>query len=115
MFSATEFNQLLKLPWLFQHYTEHKEEHKDLSFLNFLTIHYLSGNKKYADYDKDMKLPFKSHDSCENSNHVVFAPISFSGFVAKIYTISENMQNTYCDTFYSSAHLSSIWQPPKNC
>jgi hypothetical protein len=66
IFSFTETRELLKLPAFIEHYKEHKAENKT-TLLGFITLHYLNGSQKDADYAKDMKLPFKTHDfSCYN-------------------------------------------------
>jgi hypothetical protein len=64
LFSTTEAHQLLKLPIVFQHYAEHQLEDKNISFIEFLDIHYMHGSPSDADYDRDMQLPFKSSVDC---------------------------------------------------
>ncbi len=44
-----------------EHYVEHKEQNPALTILEFLCIHYQGPDVYDADYDKDMKFPFKSH------------------------------------------------------
>lgn len=112
LFSAAEFYQFLKLPDLVEHYSEHKNLKKDLSFLDFLMIHYAFDNAKYSDYDQDMKLPFKS------GNHSVLAfSVSTPQNKPEIHFIIPHISapTIVSDkaTFISSAHLSRIWQPPK--
>ena len=40
--------------------------------MGFLYIHYTHDIAKDSDYDKDMKLPFKTHDGCTNSTISAF-------------------------------------------
>jgi hypothetical protein len=113
VFSATEFSQLLKLPLLVEHYIEHKEENKLITFLEFLDMHYATATTKDADYDKDMKLPFKS-----TGNTVSFTALNclLANFET---TLNYPVQNAnafysiYSEHIPNSSLLNAIWQPPK--
>lgn len=100
---------------LVEHYIEHKAENKNLSVWGFLCKHYAQKNVKDADYDKDMKLPFKSPNTLINT--VEIAPVQFSSANLLLKPIlSDSKQYTlYSEKYLSSAYLSSIWQPPKSC
>jgi hypothetical protein len=54
----TELGQLLKLPLLVDHFQQHRQVEKELAFIDFLLTHYEAGEPD-ADYEQDMKLPFK--------------------------------------------------------
>ena len=54
--SFTEFREVLRFPILVQHFVEHKSQVADMSFLEFLTMHYSTDQ---AHDDQDMRLPFK--------------------------------------------------------
>jgi len=41
LFSSTELAELLRLDVLFEHYDEHKDESSQISFSNFLYMHYI--------------------------------------------------------------------------
>lgn len=114
--SATEFYQLLKLPILVEHYREHKREKSDLSVWEFLRIHYASGIDYDKDYEKDMKLPFKTHNDCADQlvafsapSATLLPPLPRYYFIA-IQRIAVSEMDFICATF-----LSSIWQPPRFC
>lgn len=62
--------QLLKLPILIQHFSEHKALDPTISFTDFLSMHYWGEDIDDNDYDRDMKLPFKKFEI----NHVHFVP-----------------------------------------
>ncbi|MCX6209537.1 MAG: hypothetical protein NTZ59_08550 [Bacteroidetes bacterium] len=113
LFATTEFCQLFKLPALINHYVEHKQENKDLSIWQFLCIHYASGDVKDADYDKDMKLPFKTHENCSVQILCIATPSSLSFNIKPVYI--ETVSNLFIpqDLEFSSLSLSNIWQPPK--
>ncbi|UPT67389.1 MAG: hypothetical protein M0D57_01485 [Sphingobacteriales bacterium JAD_PAG50586_3] len=114
LFSATPLHQLLKLPVLVQHFFEHKQTNKELSFTTFISKHYFNGDDKDADYKRDMQLPFKTLDHSvamvTNALPVVSNKVSFNpeenSFISHIL-IDE--------TIVSSQYLSTIWQPPKVC
>jgi hypothetical protein len=57
--TQTELVQLLKLPFLFEHYSKHLQQNHTLSFIDFLKDHY---SKSHQDQDQkeDSKLPFLS-------------------------------------------------------
>jgi hypothetical protein len=113
LLSATELNQLLKTPLLIQHYIIHEKENPKLSFIGFLEMHYFNGDPHDADYNQDMRLPFKSHNTCTN---FVSLNISFQNdldFLLKLYP-EEIKLNSLPEVNYSSQSLQSIWQPPKN-
>ena len=110
--STTEIYQLLKLPFLAEHFLEHKNDNQNLSFVEFLELHY-ANNKKSDESDK--KLPFKSHDIVVN--------IALTGFLQKpIFFKIESPEfkelNPVCiydELFIGSAHFDAIWNPPKSC
>ena len=61
--SFTEFSEVLRLPLLIEHYAEHKSQVADISFTEFLAMHY---ETDVAHDDKGHELPFKdcSHSMC---------------------------------------------------
>jgi hypothetical protein len=113
LISLTELNQFVKLPLLVKHFIEHKEKDTNISFLQFLDMHYAQDNVKDADYDEDMKLPFKSHDGCVNASVVVFIPSNFSYSIPKPLSSEKNSYTIYSEDDLNSSFPSSIWQPPK--
>lgn len=106
--SFTEFSEVLRLPLLVQHYTEHRDKVTDLSFMEFLTMHYKTD---VAHDDQDMSLPFKH---CDHScfSQILVLPVQ------KI-VLTENTENT--TQSYTSFYLlhepqllaGDIFQPPK--
>lgn len=109
------FHQLLKLPYLIEHFVEHKEENSNLTFLSFLKMHYDDDNIKYADYEKDRKLPFKSHQSSVNVGFVVFMDYEKLELNFNSVFKEPTTKNFYTKKPFKSSYLSSIWQPPKSC
>jgi hypothetical protein len=117
LLSSTELHQLLKVPFLVEHFMEHKEQNKDLTLWQFLCLHYSDNNKKDADYEKDMKLPFKSHDCCSGSFVAYFTVQSIPLFQEHSKPLYYEAQSftLYQEVFFNTSFLDSIWQPPKSC
>jgi hypothetical protein len=105
--------ELLKLPILIQHYTEHKQQSSSISFIDFLDIHYMHGSPKDADYDRDMQLPFKSctHSSLTFAAFIIPAPETFT--LRRIAHSARKLKTILSSSDYSYNYLSSIWQPPR--
>lgn len=113
LLSTTPLSELLKFPLLVEHFKEHKQENKDITVLEFLNIHYAHGNPRDADYDKDMKLPFKSitnHNSV--SSAICISQTFLPGNKIEYLVISKNEFSGYSFT-YTSTFLDAIWQPPR--
>lgn len=115
LISLTELSQLVKLPILVEHFIEHKEKNSNLSLWEFLNMHYAQSDDHDGDRDKDMKLPFKSHDGCINTTIVALPSTNIGTLSAKPICIEKKAYSIYTENFLSSSHLSSIWQPPKAC
>jgi hypothetical protein len=115
LLSTTEAHQLLKLPVVFQHFAEHKLENKDISFLQFLDMHYMHGSPKDKDYDRDMQLPFKTANECVFSVSVAFVPLMQQIYIAKPVEVIKRKDYVIRDQFIHSSYLANIWQPPKSC
>jgi hypothetical protein len=113
LFSATELSELLKVPQLIEHYTEHKSQNNKISFLDFICIHYYDAHDNDGDDESDMKLPFKSHDNCSVSNSQVFFSNSFPNFRIKPTEILLEKTKIFKEEFIYSSFQSNIWQPPK--
>lgn len=115
LISTTELHQLLKLPALVEHFSEHQQKDKTITLWKFLCIHYANGNKKDADYEKDSKLPFKTIDNCNSFNHITLLPEQkFCFNTIFLFTEKKEIQK-YHPSFSISNYLKSIWQPPKFC
>lgn len=108
--SKTELHQLLKLPVLVQHYFEHGQTDSAISFFVFLKMHY-NNPVKDADYQRDMQLPFKSHES--HANYSVFSQQIPSFELNKTSYIIQKSFISIPKDFYSSSYIDNIWQPPR--
>jgi len=114
LFGSTEAYQLLKLPMLVQHYIKHEKEQPGISLLAFLKMHYSKNILIDDDWQQDMKLPFKTHDSdvCMMASvslpsHRIIFDIVPPPVVSPTFVICETNQ-------YSFLSLQDIFQPPKS-
>ncbi len=115
LISATELNQLMKIPQFIEHFIVHKGKDSQMSLSEFIEMHYVQSDDKDADHDEDMKLPFKTHNICANGIGISFVPDSFIDLSFKPTSSEEKSYSNYKVKFLTSSYLSSIWQPPKSC
>ena len=113
LISSTGLHQFLKLPALVEHFSEHQQKDKSITLWKFLCIHYAHETVKDGDYDKDSKLPFKTLDNCNSSNHIKLLPEQKLCFNTIILPSEEKVICKYYPRFTNSTFLKSIWQPPK--
>ena len=107
---------LVKLPFLIQHYQEHQQEEDNTSFTSFIIEHYGEGFAKHSSEHNHSQLPGKG----EHSNAQAFETIKafltllpsalFDPLSNLLLKAVRFVQITHLPP---SAHLSSIWQPPK--
>jgi len=105
--------ELLYIPTLLHHYSEHKALDKNTSFFDFLSVHYSNQiNHPDDEHHDHEKLPYKKADkhlfSVVSLKSVLFFSLKVIQFnVLKIHNL--NYQTSNC----VSGFISSIWQPPK--
>ena len=106
--SNTEFHELFRLPVLVEHFTEHKKLVGDISFWEFLVMHYKTNTSHDSD---DSRLPFKdpAHSFTSSTLAIPIHKIILSEtqFIAEVSHLS-----SYNESFIAS-HLSDIFQPPR--
>lgn len=114
LFTATEFKQLFKLPTLIEHYKEHQQKNKHISFFSFIKMHYSKGVLD-DDYTKDQQLPFKT--CCDISSCIAISTPPNNIELQEIVPHYTNLKQDYLikniTVFYS--FTANIWQPPKYC
>lgn len=112
LFSSTQLSELLKIPLLIEHYSEHQMGSEKLSFADFLHMHYVD-HENHSD-DKDRDLPFQAHSNSEIVHY--YLPISPSVYTISTLSISDQTEEKNFHTVdhsLTSSFLSSIWQPPQ--
>ena len=108
LIASTEFHQVLRLPLLVGHYAEHHELVKDMTFWEFLVMHYESD---VAHDDQDMRLPFKD---CHHSltAQAIAMPVQKISLTLLTPTQGDRLLSFEHSQFLSS-YLGEIFQPPK--
>ncbi|HLZ16345.1 MAG TPA: hypothetical protein VKQ08_04870 [Cyclobacteriaceae bacterium] len=106
--SNTEVHEMLRLPILLEHFSQHKKLVSDISFWDFLVMHYESDVNHDSD---DNQLPFK------DPGHSFTAPtlaLPIHKMVLKETVVLAEVDHSffYHETFIAS-HLSDIFQPPR--
>jgi hypothetical protein len=110
LFSQTELRQLQKLPFMAKHFLQHNE--RGMSLSQFIIHHYFSGDTHYSDYQQDLKLPFKSHDSSQSTTLTLATPAKESTALPASPPIAKNQFALYNGRI-PVPRPADIWQPPK--
>ncbi|WJS96703.1 hypothetical protein NYQ10_09650 [Flavobacterium johnsoniae] len=102
--------QFYKLPILIEHFQEHQKL-QNVSFIDFLSMHYWGEDLNDNDDDRDMQLPFKVIGS--SSFHLVFIlddkdllPTPFN------LDLPQSKIPTYRSDLFSDPNLLSLFRPP---
>jgi len=107
--SYTEFHETLRLPVLLEHYAEHKQQVKDMSFWEFLVMHYKTD---ISHDDQDNRLPFK------DKGHSFTAPVMALPIQRIVLIESTALTEISHSSMYTevsvASHLSDIFQPPRH-
>jgi hypothetical protein len=107
--SFTEAHEVFRLPILLEHYAEHKLKVADLSFIEFLVMHY----KTDVVHDEhDNQLPFKVPGHSFTALQAMALPIHKIILFEKLPIITVTHSFSYTEASFSSP-LTAIFQPPK--
>ncbi|WP_344821805.1 hypothetical protein [Rurimicrobium arvi] len=105
--------ELMKLPVLMEHFAEHRQRNPQVTFIQFLCMHYTEQNVKDSDYERDMQLPFKT---------LSHSPMIWVGCIVPSAQITLHTRPVIApeqkmlfpkEEAWSSQYLSFIWQPPR--
>ncbi|MCF0069845.1 hypothetical protein LZD49_05135 [Dyadobacter sp. CY261] len=69
---TTSLCQVYKAPLLLKHFAEHQSLNHEITFTDFLSMHYLGKDLNDDDDDKDMQLPFKKVEA--HTSSFIFVP-----------------------------------------
>jgi hypothetical protein len=106
--SFTEVHELFRLPLLLEHFAEHKTQVDDMSFVEFLVMHYKTD---VAHDDHDNQLPFKVLGHCFTAQAIALPIQKVLVFeTAPLATVSHTFK--YTEASFSSP-VEAIFQPPK--
>jgi hypothetical protein len=112
--ATTAFGELLKLPVLIHHFSDHIQDEKntDFSFFDFLAEHY-TGDINHSDKHHDhSNLPFKTLNT-HIAQVLTIVPQSIYHFPQVIAVRSKLKGVFHTQQNYSNTYLDSIWQPPR--
>lgn len=110
LLSFAEFHQLLQVPYLVQHFKQHKQADPDMSFVQFIRLHYFQPLPETDDFQHH-QLPFKDMD-CHMVSTAICAwePVPFiidpPAPVAIEYAFFDEVNKTQFAEF-------DIFQPPR--
>lgn len=113
MFSFAEFHNLLKIPVLVDHFTEHNKQDNAISFWSFIKLHYFDAFVVDDDYHEDRQLPFRDTDC----GLVVSTSIcAFSPLVMEIDPPAEPLREFHHFNVGHAPQFTSfdIFQPPRS-
>ncbi|WP_031527501.1 hypothetical protein [Dyadobacter crusticola] len=108
---TTSLYQVFKVPTLIRHYVEHKALNQDISFLDYLSMHYWGDDLNDNDDEKDMQLPFKKFEI----QHTSFLFVPFSNtftFKNTFWPVKADYGPDKPQGHYNAA-LGSLFRPPR--
>jgi len=109
--STLHLDELTKVSFLSEHYSQHKLQHPQDGFFVFLYKHYILNQKAESENDKksDSRLPFKS--SQNYFSH--FSPFTLESFcIIRIGSSAIALNTPFKKCIILSVYF-NIWQPPK--
>ena len=62
LLAFTECHQLLRIPYLVQHFKQHRAAEPNMNFSAFIKMHYLGPITVTDDFKQDQQLPFRNVD-----------------------------------------------------
>ncbi|MEY3321053.1 MAG: hypothetical protein RLZZ417_636 [Bacteroidota bacterium] len=108
----TELHEVLKIPFLFEHYLLHKKNEKTQSFVTFLYLHYASGQEHEHQQNEHENLPLKTKDCIKfNPTMVLFSFLPQSSISEDLFHLKRAIR--FKKIFLSNLNKGSIWQPPQ--
>jgi hypothetical protein len=113
LLGATEAYQLMKLPYLFEHYKTHQQFDNGLSFSKFIDMHYFQSQTYDSDYQQDMQLPFKSSNRTVSLLNFVTLFTPKQPVAMAIFFESNKSFRIFDDGKHVSLNHGNIFQPPR--
>lgn len=111
-FGSTDAYQLLKAPQFVEHYKYHRHINPELSFSDFLQIHYNGKLVVDDDFDKDMQLPFKTTQvEFSQTMNIIVPPVTNCVQTFPVFETTRYLAfNQVIPHFLNNA---AIFQPPR--
>jgi hypothetical protein len=110
--SMLDLHDLVKLPKLIEHYQQHRAKTADVSFIDFLDLHYGSGAAQHdqEEHEEHQNLPFKSPD-CSFTHTVIVLSLFKAPEIASLESVA--LYSNFYHSPFSSEFSQSVWQPPR--
>ena len=105
----TTLAELLKMPFLGEHFIAHQERNPRISMMQFLSMHYWGKDINDKDGKEDMKLPFKKLSS---HSHLLFQTLLRSLHYRKDIHYIRSVA-IYRENFIGSLFLERLYRPPQ--
>jgi hypothetical protein len=111
----TDLREALRIPALISHFMEHRTNEINMSFTDFLKLHYATEQSRDVDgdRDKDNRLPFKTNHT---EDQLVLQKIHIphcSDFIFKAYETEAPMASQAKPWAPWAAFPKGIWRPPR--
>lgn len=112
LITATEYHELLRIPFLIQHFIDH-QENEGIDFPTFLSIHYAGSAQSHNHHHEDDHLPFKSCDPIVHMFTAIAEDQHAPEFAIPLSTLSQLPLSCIEDTRLPLGVASSVWRPPQ--
>lgn len=96
-----------------RHLHEHQQTDSSVSLFQFLVMHYVTDDHNDKDNESDMKLPFKSPDSCISNISFFSIVCQFSSADFQPFEIVADDFFPNNDAFIITGFHAFIWHPPQ--
>lgn len=114
LFSATGINELFKINILVQHFYETQKNDKTVTFLHFLTMHYITDDLNDKDNDRDKQLPFKSTETYLSNASLTCVPSKYiSPLAPPSFVVYKKDFPPAKESFIFTNYPILVWHPPK--
>lgn len=107
---ATELHELFRLPYLVEHFREHRDQNPSLSLLDFLALHYSGNHPEDKDDSEDQQLPFKSGIGI---NHLDIQPATIREHSEKFNGLPESSLLTIHPPGMLTQRSFAVFHPPR--
>ena len=114
LFYTTGFQELLKIATLIEHFHETQQNERNITFSQFLLMHYITDDHNDRDNDRDRQLPFKSTDTYTSGiSTFCITNQGIQPFAARSFQICEPVKIIAKDLFIHTDFNAIVWHPPK--
>jgi hypothetical protein len=106
-----DLQELMRVPFLFGHYDEHRQRNPEVDFVTFIVLHYFDDDSNDADAERHRQLPFKeTHDRVPLSVAIPSESINTLPGLYLYVSVKHILYNSSLNCIFAQFN---IWQPPK--